>query len=167
MLRSESERSRGRAHRIRKVFRLMSSRLPLSRLTLTIFAIIAMMAFAVVTPAKHGRASSGSSRKASKASARSARYGGRSSRGGRISARAERGRRGREVARGRGRYRAPRWANHNVSAMSVGGHGAGVHNFLTQEWSKEQSVPLSTSPNLSANGTPSMTATGPALAASL
>lgn len=81
-----------------------------------------------------------------------------------MSARAERGRGGRgrvAMSRGRGRYRETRWANHNVSAMSVGGHGAGVHNFLTQEWSKEQSAPLSTSPNMSATGTPSMTATGP------
>lgn len=116
----------------------------------------------MAAPVKRGGGSrhGGSAKKAGKASARSAKAGHRGGRVSRVSTRAGRGRQGRGVvARGRGRYRGSRWTRHNVSAIGGGGHSAGVHNFLTQEWSREQYAPLL--PPQTTSATPTMTAAGP------
>ena len=136
-------------------FRFMKSRFLPSRILLVVLALALIGSLALAAPVKRGGHRGGGSRHASKASGHRAKAGSR--RGGRserLSARAGRGRHGR-LARGRGRSRGSRWARHNVAA--VGGHGARVHDFLTQEWSKEQSAPL---PQSAATGTPMMTATG-------
>lgn len=136
----------------------MRSRYLPSRILFVILALTLISSLALAEPVKRGshRAGGASKAKAGKASARSAKAsrGGRSSR---VAARAGRGRHG-KIARGRGRYRGSRWAKHNVAAVG-GGHGARVHDFLTQEWSKEQAAPL-TPPVNGSSGTPSMTAVG-------
>jgi D-alanyl-D-alanine carboxypeptidase len=135
----------------------MKSRLLPSRILLVVLAITLMGALALAVPVKRGSHKAAGARRAGKASGHSVRAG-RGGRSGRVSARGGRGRQGR-VARGRGRYRGSRWAKHNVSAVSAAGHGARVHDFLTQEWSKEQVAPL-TPPTTSLSATPSMTAAG-------
>jgi D-alanyl-D-alanine carboxypeptidase/D-alanyl-D-alanine-endopeptidase (penicillin-binding protein 4) len=149
----------------------MKSRFLPFRILFAILAITLMFSLAMAAPVKRGSRSghAGSARKAGKASARYAkashRGGGRSSR---VSARAGRGRHGRGIiARGRGRYRGSRWTKRNVSAFSGGGHSAGVHNFLTQEWSREQSMPLTPPQTATLSATPSMAATGPEASRSL
>ncbi|MFL6214285.1 MAG: D-alanyl-D-alanine carboxypeptidase [Blastocatellia bacterium] len=134
-----------------------------------LFALLTItLTFSLVTPAlakRGGKASrhAGASKKAGKASSRNARAERRGGRSSRVSAKAGRGRHGREIARGRGRYRGSRWTRRNANAVTpgIGGHNARVHNFLTEEWTREQATPLMP-PSASLSATPSMTATGPA-----
>ncbi|MEN3332106.1 MAG: hypothetical protein V7641_1471 [Blastocatellia bacterium] len=141
----------------------MRSRFLPLRILFAVLAITLMCSLALAAPVKRGSRSghASSARKAGKASARHAKASQRGGKSSRVSARAGRGRHGRGViARGRGRYRGSRWTKRNVSALGGGGHSAGVHNFLTQEWSREQAAPL-TPPTATLSATPSMTATGP------
>ncbi|HJQ25841.1 MAG TPA: D-alanyl-D-alanine carboxypeptidase [Blastocatellia bacterium] len=136
----------------------MRSRFLPSRILLAIIALTLIGSLALAAPVKRGGHRGGGARKVSRASKASGRHARVSSRRGgrsdRLSARGGRGRHGR-LARGRGRYRGSRWARHNVAA--VGAHGARVHDFLTQEWSKETTAPLKPP---SATATPTMTAVG-------
>jgi D-alanyl-D-alanine carboxypeptidase len=79
-------------------------------------------------------------------------------RGGSRSAKlkASRSKRGRRLyARGRGRR--GRWRRQVAASV----HGVGVHNFLTQSWTQPlNAAEKTTSETVSANGTPSLTATG-------
>jgi D-alanyl-D-alanine carboxypeptidase/D-alanyl-D-alanine-endopeptidase (penicillin-binding protein 4) len=132
------------------------------RILFALFAITLMVSLATAAPVKRGSASRHAKavKKTGKASARSAKAGNRGGRSNRVFARAGRGRHGRGViARGRGRYRGSRWTKRNVNAIGGGGHSAGVHNFLSQEWSREQATPL-TPPTATFSGTPAMTAAG-------
>jgi D-alanyl-D-alanine carboxypeptidase/D-alanyl-D-alanine-endopeptidase (penicillin-binding protein 4) len=142
---------------------MRSRRLSL-RVLFAVLALTLIFSLANITLAKHSKASrhASASKKAGKASSRSARADRRGGRSSRVSAKAGRGRRGREIARGRGRYRGSRWTRHNASAVSpgIGGHNARVHNFLTEEWTREQTMPLQP-PSASLSATPTMTATGP------
>jgi serine-type D-Ala-D-Ala carboxypeptidase/endopeptidase (penicillin-binding protein 4) len=146
------------------VFSFMKSRFLPFRILFAILAISLMFSLALAAPVKRGSASrhASSARKAGKASARHAKASPRGGRSSRVSARAGRGRHGRGViARGRGRYRGSRWTKRNVSALGGGGHSAGVHNFLSQEWSREQAMPLAPPQTAMLSATPSMTAAGP------
>ena len=157
-------RSRGRAFLTRMVFSFMRSRFLPFRILFAILAISLMFSLALAAPVKRGSASrhASSARKAGKASARHANASHRGGRSSRVSVRAGRGRHGRGViARGRGRYRGSRWTKRNVSALGGGGHSAGVHNFLSQEWSREQAAPLAPPQTATLSATPSMTAAGP------
>jgi serine-type D-Ala-D-Ala carboxypeptidase/endopeptidase (penicillin-binding protein 4) len=133
---------------------MRSSFLP-SRTLLAILALTLIGSLAFAAPVKRGGHRAGGARHASKAAGHRAKAGHRGGRSDRLSARAGRGRHGR-LARGRGRYRGSRWARHNVAA--VGGHGARVHDFLTQEWSKETVAPLT--PPATQSASPTMTAVG-------
>src|SRR5689334_13814843 len=132
------------------------------RILFAILTITLLLSLALAAPVKRGGGSrhAGSAKKAGKASARSAKASHRGGRASRVAARAGRGRHGRGVV-ARGRYRGSRWTRRNVSAIGGGGHSAGVHNFLTQEWSKEQNAPLTPPATASLSSTPSMTAAGP------
>ena len=144
----------------------MKSRFLPFRVIFTVLAITLMLSLALAAPVKRGSGSrhAKAGKKAGKASARSAKADRRNGRSGRVSARAGRGRRGRgEIARGRGRYRGSRWTKRNVNAIAGGisGHNLRVHNYLTEEWSKEQVMPLTPPQTATLSATPSMTATGP------
>lgn len=137
-------------------FRLMKSRFLPSHTLLVVLIITLIGALALAEPVKRGSRHGGGARKASKASGHKAKASRRGGRSERLSARGGRGRQG-KLARGRGRYRGSRWARHNVAAVG-GGHGSRVHEYLSQEWSKEQTAPLT--PPASQTATPTMTAGG-------
>lgn len=148
------------------------ARIPISKIFCILITLTLTSSLALAAPAGRGskprKASAHSAKKSGKgkATARGSKANARarSGKASKVARRVERGRGGRRVvyARGRGRYKGSRWRRqYVVTSRPASSHGAGVHNFLADAWTKEQGAAYGNATASQELSTPSLTAVGP------